>query len=74
MLVISIEPGSPAAASGLQERDLIVGFNERTIRSVDDLHRVLTESRIGIPGRLHVIRRAQQIELMVTPKDLDAGE
>ena len=73
VLVISIEPGSPAAVSGLQERDLIIGFNDRTIRSVDDLHRVLTESRIGVPARLRVILRAQQIELAITPKDLAGG-
>jgi S1-C subfamily serine protease len=73
VLVLTVEAQSPAALAGLHERDIVVGFNDRPIGSVDDLHRVLTESGVGVPGRLRVIRRSQAIELAVTPRESAAA-
>jgi S1-C subfamily serine protease len=42
MLVISVEPGSPANRTGLREGDLIVEFNGHAITGIDDLHKQLT--------------------------------
>src|SRR4051794_12658153 len=57
VLVLSVEPDSPAAQAGLQEADVIVAFGERPVASVDDLHRLLTEEEIGKRAELSVIRR-----------------
>lgn len=38
---------SPAAAAGLRESDAILRFNERRVRVIDALLRLLTEERIG---------------------------
>src|ERR1039457_2128462 len=45
--VSTVEKGSPAAAAGVREGDIIVSFGDEAITSVDDLHRMLTDARIG---------------------------
>lgn len=67
--VISVERGSPAETAGLREGDIIIGFDGRPIASIDDLHRLLTEERVGKPALLQVLRRAEKVELMVTPRE-----
>ena len=67
MLVLHIEPGSPAHDSGFQEGDVIVGFAGEPVAGVDDLHRLLTEGRVGVRTPLTVIRRAERRELEVVP-------
>jgi S1-C subfamily serine protease len=73
MLVLHIEPGSPAASAGLQEGDVIIGFSGEPVTSADDLHRLLTEGRIGVGTSLTVIRRAEKRELGVVPVESSAA-
>ena len=42
VLVVGVEKESPAEAAGLREGDVIVAYGEKTVPSVDDLHRVLS--------------------------------
>ncbi|HEU4610512.1 MAG TPA: trypsin-like peptidase domain-containing protein [Kofleriaceae bacterium] len=63
----SVEPGSPAAKTGLVDGDLIVRFADRAIESVDDLHKALRTWPPGQPARLGVIRRGARVDLEVTP-------
>jgi len=67
VLVTGVEPGSPAAAAGLRERDVIVGFAGRPVTGVDELHRLLTEGVIGVSSPLVVFRELERLELPVTP-------
>jgi S1-C subfamily serine protease len=67
VLVMSIEPASPAAAAGLQEGDLLVAFDGAPIAGIDDLHGLLTEERIGVPATLTVIRRGEKREIRIRP-------
>ena len=67
MLVLHIEPGSPAQGASLQEGDVIVGFAGETVSGVDDLHRLLTEERIGRPTPLTLIRRAEKRAVDIVP-------
>ncbi len=67
MLVLHIEGGSPAERAGLQVGDVIVGFASEPVSGVDDVHRLLTEGRIGVPTPLTVIRRAEKRELEAVP-------
>src|SRR6266568_5905464 len=41
MLVVGVEPGSPASRAGLREGDLIVEFAGQAIAGIDDLHKHL---------------------------------
>jgi S1-C subfamily serine protease len=65
--VASIEPGSPASTSDLREGDVIVGFAGHAVEGIDDLHRLLTEERIGVSTPLTVIRGTEKLEIHVTP-------
>ena len=48
VLVISRRAGrSRRAAAGLRDGDIIVALDEHPVTSLDDLHRLLTEDRIG---------------------------
>ena len=67
MLVLHVEPGSPAHTADLQEGDVIVAFAGEPVAGVDDLHRLLTENRIGARTPLTIIRRAEKREVEVVP-------
>src|SRR5262245_44910092 len=69
VLVISIEPGGPALKAGLQEGDVIVGYDDRLIAGIDDLHRLLTDQKVGVKSNLTVIRRNEKLSLNITPED-----
>jgi S1-C subfamily serine protease len=69
ILVTSVEPGSPAERAGIQERDLLVEFEGAPLTSIDDLHRQLTEERVGSPSVLVVIRHSERITLRVVPRE-----
>jgi S1-C subfamily serine protease len=44
-----------------------VGFAGEPVSGVDDLHRLLTEERIGKPTPLTLIRRAEKRSVEVVP-------
>jgi S1-C subfamily serine protease len=67
ILVVGVEPGSPAAAAGVQDGDLIVGLGDQAVANVDQLHRLLTDQVIGTDTKLTVLRRYERFELPVRP-------
>ena len=69
VLVLTIEPDSPAARAGLREHDVIVGFDGEPISGIDDLQRQLTEDRVGRPCAMTVIRHTEKVDLTVTPAE-----
>ena len=69
ILVIGVEEGGPAQKAGMKERDVIVGLDGQPARSIDDLHRLLTDERVGVVTELTVIRRSEKLFLHVTPAE-----
>jgi S1-C subfamily serine protease len=67
VLVTSIEKASPAQQAGLQERDLIIRFNNETVSNVDDIHRLLSQQLVGKTVPLTVIRRDEKLEKQIVP-------
>ncbi|HET9372635.1 MAG TPA: trypsin-like peptidase domain-containing protein [Vicinamibacterales bacterium] len=65
--VASVEPHGPAAAAGLRENDVIVFFGDTAVAGVDELHRLLTEDRIGQPTSLTIIRDREVLRVIVIP-------
>ena len=65
--IMSISPGSPAAAAGLEVGDIIVALDGTAVTGVDTLHRLLTAERIGTAATLTVLRLTQRIQLRITP-------
>jgi S1-C subfamily serine protease len=70
VLVASVEPGSPAEKAGVKPRDIIVAYGDSPVESVDDLHKLLSEERIGAKAELTVIRGTEQMRLEVLPSRL----
>jgi S1-C subfamily serine protease len=66
-LVISVEPGSPAATAGLREGDIIVRYGDQWVGGLDDLHRILTEEQVGVGTTLTVLRGVQKVQLTLIP-------
>jgi S1-C subfamily serine protease len=70
VLVMEVEPGSPAAVTRLQKGDTIVGFKGQPISTVDDLHKNLVASEIGVPSPLMFLRGTEKLFRMVVPREL----
>ena len=73
ILVSEVEPGSPAAQAGLRQGDIVVGFKGQPVAGIDELHKRLVASEIGVPSALMVIRGTEKIFLVVTPREQRAG-
>jgi S1-C subfamily serine protease len=70
VLILSVEANSPAQATGLRERDIIVSLDGQPVTAVDDLQRLLAERPIGVRLPLVVIRATERRELEIVPSDL----
>jgi len=73
VLIVSVEPKSPAEASGLRERDIIIGLDGQSVAGVDDLQRLLTERPVGARLPLVILRGTQRLELTVVPAEQRPG-
>jgi S1-C subfamily serine protease len=69
ILVMSVEAGGPAQRAGVEEGDLIVGLDGRIITSIDDLHKQLTQARVGVECQLQLVRDERRVEIAVTPAE-----
>jgi S1-C subfamily serine protease len=67
VLVASVEKGSPAEKAGLRDGDLIVGYGDRSVSSVDDLHRILTEEEIGSASAITILRGTERLVRTIVP-------
>jgi len=69
VVVIAVTEGSPAQKTGLREGDVIVALDGKAVAGVDDLHRLLTDARVGVSSTLTVLRRTEKLELNVVPEE-----
>jgi len=69
IFVISFENDSPARKGGVREGDIIIAFDDRPIAGIDDLHKLLTEERIGRKSSLLVIRGTEKLSIEVRPEE-----
>ena len=65
--IISVEPHGPAVIAGLREGDLIVALNERGVRTVDDMHRMLVGWPFGDALNVRVIRGDRRFDVSMIP-------
>ena len=68
-LVLSVEENSPAKRAGLHDGDVIVALDGKPVAGVDDLHRVLTDVRVGVSCSLTVLRHTEKLELKIVPEE-----
>jgi S1-C subfamily serine protease len=69
VLVVGVEPHSPASRSGLEVGDQIIGFDSQLVESVDDLQKLLTAERVGRRVMLKIIRQLEVIPIGTIPVD-----
>lgn len=58
---------NPARQAGLMAGDVIIEFDEKAIRSIDDLHKLLTDELIGRKTEMIIIRGTQKLKLEIVP-------
>jgi S1-C subfamily serine protease len=61
--VASIERGGPASRAGFEQGDIIIEFAGQPVAGFDDLHRLLTEERLGERVAVTVLRRGRRVTL-----------
>jgi S1-C subfamily serine protease len=67
VLVSSIETNGPGDRAGLEEGDVIVALDAHPVSGIDDLHRLLTEERVGVWTHLTVLRGPDRLALEIIP-------
>jgi serine protease Do len=68
--LVNVAPGSPAERAGLRAEDLVVDIDGMAIERADDVQRLMTETMIGRPARVSVLRSGRWLELEIVPSEL----
>ena len=69
VLVLTVEPNSPAATAGLREGDVIISLADQAVAGIDDLLRLLTADRIGTAAKIVVLRGIAKRTLTIVPRE-----
>ena len=67
IFVVSVETNSPAQKAGVQKGDIIIGFDDKTVTGIDDLHRLLTEEKVGRQTTLTLVRGTEKLLIDIVP-------
>jgi S1-C subfamily serine protease len=59
-----------ARAAGILSGDVIVAVDGRSVGDIDDMHRLMTEERVGANVPVTLLRGAQKRELIVVPREI----
>jgi S1-C subfamily serine protease len=73
VMVAQLVTGSPASVAGLREGDIIIALDTHPVRTVTDLHQLLTAETIDRPANLTVLRHTERIVFPVRPVEMPAG-
>lgn len=66
LMLVSVEPGSPAEKSGLLLGDILVGLNDYTVETIDKLLMLLSGERVGTEAVVRIVRGGQLMDVAVT--------
>jgi S1-C subfamily serine protease len=70
VLVSQLAPNSPAVAAGVREGDLLIALDTHPIRTVTELHQLLTAETIDRPARLTLLRHTERHVLTIRPAEM----
>jgi len=48
---------------------VIIALGGQPVAGVDDLHRLLTDTQVGVKNAITVIRRTERLELQIVPQE-----
>lgn len=69
VVVVSVEPNSPAQYAGVSEGDVIIGYGDQAVASIDDLQRLMTEEQVGFRSTLTLIRQTEKLQVSIVPRE-----
>jgi S1-C subfamily serine protease len=69
IMVISTEKNSPAEKALVQTGDRIISFNSTPVTGIDDLHKMLTETQVGVKTDIKVLRGTEILDLQIIPQE-----
>jgi S1-C subfamily serine protease len=69
VMVVSLEPNSPAERAGLKTGDVIVGFGGKPVAGIDDLQRLLSSECVGAAIEIELVRGAEILMVRVVPAE-----
>ncbi len=69
----SAGPAWPSPRADLDEGDVIVGLDDRPVAEIDDLHRLLTEDRVGVRTNLTIVRGSEAVQVTIVPAEATAA-
>jgi S1-C subfamily serine protease len=67
IMVQEMDPNGPATRSGLRSGDVILDFAGTPTPTIDHLHRLMTEDRVGATFPMTIVRHTDKLVLNVTP-------
>jgi S1-C subfamily serine protease len=68
--VQSTAPDGAAREAGILSGDIIVAVDGRPVGDVDDMHRLMTEERVGIAVPVTLLRGVQKRALTIVPREM----
>jgi S1-C subfamily serine protease len=69
ILVVSVEKGSPAERAGMEEGDIVIAFDDQPTAGIDDLHRLMTDGRLGSLVPITILRRFEKRTIGIVPEE-----
>ncbi len=70
VLLINIVPRSPASVAGLRTGDVIRTINNQPVNKIEDVQKLVENSKIGNPLQMQVERNGQVTQIAVKPAPL----
>jgi S1-C subfamily serine protease len=70
VMVAQLGAGSPALGAGLREGDIIIALDTHPVRTITDLHQLLTADTIDRPASLTVLRHTERMVFKVRPEEM----
>jgi S1-C subfamily serine protease len=67
--VVAVEQGGPADQAGILEEDVLVALGDHPTGSIDELHKLLTQTPIDVPTIVTLLRGERKLERMVMPTE-----
>jgi S1-C subfamily serine protease len=71
LIVLSVEPGTPAKKAGVAVGDIIVSLDSKKLESYNDLFRALAGGIIGKETKLTVLRGEKPTDLKIVPTETE---
>jgi serine protease Do len=69
--VVEVVSGSPADRAGIKAEDLILDVDGEAVTEVSALQRLMGPERIGVAVTMRIVRNGRELDLAVTPSELD---